>query len=143
MLHNAGETRQPISLLLIDLDHFKRVNDEHGHLGGDECLRALARNLNDCLAHESAVIARFGGEEFVVLLPGVSPARVLEIAERVRHHISPMPVRHGGHDISMTASIGIFTVPAGSLVDADTALHQADEALYAAKHAGRNRVHAA
>ena len=143
MLHNAVETRQPLSLLLIDLDHFKRVNDDHGHLGGDECLRSLARNLNDCLAQETAVIARFGGEEFVVLLPSVSATRVLEIAERVRHHISANPVRYGGKDIMMTASIGVFTVPVGSNPDADSVLHQADDALYAAKNAGRNRVHAA
>ena len=144
MLQHAHETRQPISLLLIDLDHFKQVNDDFGHLAGDECLRTLARNLNDCLAAESSVIARFGGEEFVVLLPGVSLARVLEIAERVRHHIGSVPVRYAGRDITMTASIGVFSVPVGHAPTADEVLHQADDALYAAKNAGRNRVvHAA
>ena len=143
MLQHANETHQPISLLLIDLDHFKQVNDEFGHLAGDECLRTLARNLNDCLAAESAVIARFGGEEFVVLLPGVSLARVLEIAERVRHHIGSVPVRYAGREITMTASIGVFSVPVGHTPTADEVLHQADDALYAAKNAGRNRVHAA
>ena len=141
MLHHAAETRQPISLLLIDLDHFKRVNDEHGHLAGDECLRAMARSLGDCLAQEVAVCARFGGEEFVVVLPGVSATRVVDIAERVRRHISLLPVRYSGQEIIMTASIGVYTVPPGSQASADEVLHQADDALYAAKNAGRNRVH--
>jgi diguanylate cyclase (GGDEF)-like protein len=143
MLQHAAETRQPISLLLIDLDHFKQVNDVFGHLAGDECLRMLARNLNDCLSPETAVIARFGGEEFVVVLPGVSSSRVLEIAEKVRHHISSLPVRYAGKEITMTASIGVFSVPVGFDATADEVLHQADDALYAAKNAGRNRVHAA
>jgi diguanylate cyclase (GGDEF)-like protein len=143
MLQHSAETRQPISLLLIDLDHFKLVNDDFGHLAGDECLRMLARNLNDCLASENAVIARFGGEEFVVVLPGVSANRVLEIAERVRHHIGSQPVRYAGKEITMTASIGVFSVPLGVAASADEVLHQADDALYAAKNSGRNRVHAA
>jgi diguanylate cyclase (GGDEF)-like protein len=143
MLHHSVETRQPISLLLIDLDHFKQVNDDFGHLAGDECLRMLARNLDDSLGPESAVIARFGGEEFVVVLPGLSPARVLEIAERVRKHIGSRPVRYAGKDITMTASIGVYSVPVGTTASADEVLHQADDALYLAKNAGRNRVHVA
>jgi len=143
MLHQALETRQPISLLLIDLDHFKQVNDDFGHLAGDECLRMLARNLNECLASESAVIARFGGEEFVVVLPGVSSSRAKEIAERVRHHIGSQPARYAGKEISMTASIGVFSVPVGASLSADEVLHKADDALYAAKNAGRDRVHVA
>ncbi len=143
MLHHAVETRQPISLLLMDLDHFKRVNDDYGHLAGDECLRMLARNLDACLAPEAAVVARFGGEEFVVLLPGISAARAREIAERVRHHISAVPVRYAGRDIAITASIGVFSVPIGATTTADEVLHQADDALYSAKNSGRNRVHAA
>jgi diguanylate cyclase (GGDEF)-like protein len=142
MLHHAVETRQPISLLLIDLDHFKRVNDEFGHMAGDECLRMFARSLEDCLAAEAAVTARFGGEEFVVLLPGVTPARAREVAERIRHRIGATPVRYGGKEITMTASIGVCSVVAGGSASADDLLHNADDALYAAKNAGRNRVHA-
>jgi diguanylate cyclase (GGDEF)-like protein len=144
MLQQAHETRQPISLMLIDLDHFKQVNDEYGHLAGDECLRALARMLNQCLASESgAVIARFGGEEFVVVLPGVASPRVLDVAEKVRQHIGKEPVHYAGREIRITASIGVHSVPAGSSASADEVLHHADDALYSAKNAGRNRVHAA
>lgn len=143
LLHRAADTRQPISLLLIDLDYFKQVNDDFGHLAGDECLRSLARSLDETLAPEAALIARFGGEEFVVVLPGAAGPRALEVAERVRQRIGSQRVRHAGREIAMTASIGVFSVPAGTVLSADEVLHQADYALYAAKNAGRNRVHVA
>jgi diguanylate cyclase (GGDEF)-like protein len=144
MLQQAHETRQPLSLMLIDLDHFKQVNDEYGHLAGDECLRALARMLGQCLGSESgAVVARFGGEEFVVVLPGVASPRVLDIAEKVRKHINAEPVHYAGREIRIAASIGVHSVPAGATASADEVLHHADDALYSAKNAGRNRVHAA
>jgi two-component system, sensor histidine kinase LadS len=143
MLHQAAETRQPVGVLLIDLDHFKKVNDTHGHLAGDECLRVLARKLNDEVIGEGALVARFGGEEFVVALPSSSPARVHEIAERLRKRICSEPVRFGGKDILITGSIGTFSVPLGFSFNPDDALHQADDALYVAKNAGRNRVQAA
>ena len=143
MLHQATETRQPVGLLLIDLDHFKRVNDTHGHLAGDDCLRALARNLENALAADNSLIARFGGEEFVVVLPGAGNARVMEIAEALRKRISQDAVHCNGRDITITASIGAFAVPPGSTLTPDQALHYTDEALYAAKNAGRNQVQAA
>jgi two-component system, sensor histidine kinase LadS len=143
LLHQSGETRQPLGVLLIDVDHFKKVNDTYGHLAGDECLRTLARTLDQALAGEQALMARFGGEEFVVVLPSASPSHVLEVAETLRRRISEQPVHYGGREIAMTASIGAFAVPQGFAANPDAALHQADDALYAAKNAGRNRVHAA
>ena len=143
MLRQAAETRQPLGLLLIDLDHFKKVNDTYGHLAGDECLRILARNLTEAVAGEQGLVARFGGEEFVVALPAISTARLLEVAERMRLRICAEPARFAGHEITMTASIGAFNVPLGFSFNPDEALHQADDALYAAKHGGRNRVCAA
>jgi diguanylate cyclase (GGDEF)-like protein len=89
------------------------------------------------------VIARFGGEEFVVVLPGVASPRILDIAEKVRSHINSEPVHYAGREIVIAASIGVHTVPAGANVSADEVLHHADDALYSAKNAGRNRVHAA
>jgi len=143
MLHQAAETRQPLGVLLIDLDHFKKVNDTHGHLAGDECLRVLASKLNEEVASDHAVLARFGGEEFVMVLPAAPANRVQEIAERVRRRISSEPVRYDGKDIYITASIGTFSIPLGFSFNPDDALHQADDALYVAKNNGRNRVHAA
>jgi diguanylate cyclase (GGDEF)-like protein len=143
MLRHAAESRQPLGILLIDLDHFKKVNDTHGHLAGDECLRILARNLNEVVASEHGLVARFGGEEFVVALPALSTAKLLEVAERLRQRISAEPARFAGKEITITASIGAFSVPIDFSFNPDDALHQADDALYAAKNAGRNRVCAA
>jgi diguanylate cyclase (GGDEF)-like protein len=143
MLRQSAETRQPLGILLIDLDHFKKVNDTHGHLAGDECLRILARNLNEVVASEHGLVARFGGEEFVVALPALSSAKLLEVAERLRLRICAEPARFAGKEITITASIGVFSVPTGFSFNPDDALHQADDALYVAKNSGRNRVCAA
>ncbi|KFN41097.1 hypothetical protein N789_04210 [Arenimonas oryziterrae DSM 21050 = YC6267] len=143
LLHQAAETRQPMGVLLIDLDHFKKVNDTFGHLAGDECLRVLSQRLQTEVAADNAVVARFGGEEFVVVLPSATAARVQEIAERLRRRIGSEPVRYGGKEIVITASIGTFSIPLGFSFNPDDALHQADDALYVAKNNGRNRVHAA
>lgn len=143
MLRHAEQNRQPIGLLLIDLDHFKNVNDTYGHLAGDECLRMLARILKEALSGENAIMARFGGEEFVVVVPESSSTRILEVAERLRQRICTMPVRYLDRDITITASIGAFIVPLGYRFNPDDALHQADDALYVAKNAGRNRVYVA
>jgi diguanylate cyclase (GGDEF)-like protein len=100
--------------------------------------------LNQCLASEpGAVIARFGGEEFVVVLPGVASPRILDIAEKVRSHINSEPVHYAGREIVIAASIGVHTVPAGAAPAPTRCCTIADDALYSAKNAGRNRVHAA
>ena len=140
LLRQAHETRQPLGVLLIDLDHFKRVNDTHGHLAGDECLRVLSRKLADTVFTENAVVARFGGEEFVVALPACGQSRLLEIAERLRRRVGAEPVHYAGKEITITASIGAFSVPPSWNHSADDVLHHVDDALYGAKNAGRNRV---
>jgi diguanylate cyclase (GGDEF)-like protein len=142
-ISRANEHRQPLGVLLMDLDHFKRINDTYGHLAGDECLRWLGRCLHDSLVEHGALLARFGGEEFVAVIPDVQGERLLMIAEQLRKRICDDPVRYAGNNIRMSASIGAFLIRPGSGISADAALHKADDALYAAKHAGRNRVHAA
>lgn len=127
-------------LIMLDIDHFKRVNDTHGHLAGDECLRVLSRKLADTVFTENAVVARFGGEEFVVALPACGQSRLLEIAERLRRRVGAEPVHYAGKEITITASIGAFSVPPGWNHSADDVLHHVDDALYAAKNGGRNRV---
>jgi diguanylate cyclase (GGDEF)-like protein len=143
MLRQAGETRQPLGVLLLDLDHFKKVNDTHGHLAGDECLRVLSRKLADTMFSENAVVARFGGEEFVVAVPSCNKERIIDIAERLRRRIGAEPVMYASKEIAITASIGAFSVPPGWNHSADDVLHLVDDALYAAKNEGRNRVHEA
>ena len=142
-LSRANEHRQPLGVLLIDLDFFKRINDTYGHLAGDECLRWLGRCLHDTLVEHGALLARFGGEEFVVVIPDVQGERLMQIAEQLRQRICGEPVRYAGNNITMSASIGAFLLRPGSGTTVDEALHLADDALYAAKHAGRNCVHAA
>ena len=140
LLQQSAELRQPLGLLLVDLDHFKKINDTHGHLAGDECLRQLAHYLTDSLTGNNAVIARFGGEEFSIVLPNLPAARLLEVAERLRQRICTEPVAYAGKQIFMSASIGAYSPPPGVSMHPDEAMHQADDALYAAKNAGRNRV---
>ncbi len=142
-IHRANEHRQPLGVLMIDMDHFKGINDSHGHLAGDECLRWLGACLHDALVEHGALIARFGGEEFAVVLPDMNGERLLEVAEHLRQKICSAPVRYAGNNIQLSASIGAFVLRPGSGIGIDEALVQADDALYAAKDRGRNCVHAA
>ncbi|TNJ34877.1 sensor domain-containing diguanylate cyclase [Arenimonas terrae] len=142
-LHHASEHRQSLGVLLIDLDHFKDVNDTHGHLAGDECLRWLGRCLHDNLVEHGALLARFGGEEFVVVLPDMDGDRLMQIAEMTRLRVCGEPVRYAGNNIPLSASIGAYLLRPGAGITVDEALHRADDALYAAKNRGRNCVQAA
>jgi diguanylate cyclase (GGDEF)-like protein len=145
-LERATRLQQPSGLLVIDLDHFKAINDEYGHLAGDEMLRAVANTLTSEVRTYD-IVGRFGGEEFVVLLPATSATETLHVAERIRRRIAELviPIPDNG-SISMfnrlTVSIGIAVFPQNGHGRGDV-LHAADMAMYAAKAAGRNRVHQA
>jgi diguanylate cyclase (GGDEF)-like protein len=131
----AREESQPLALLAIDVDHFKRYNDSHGHLAGDELLKTLARLLGKGLHRERDLLARFGGEEFLVVLPATGIAEALRVAERLREQVSSSA-------LGATISIGVASqVPTGDAPS--TLIAAADRALYAAKAAGRNRVEGA
>jgi diguanylate cyclase (GGDEF)-like protein len=134
----AREGGRPLSLLMIDIDHFKAVNDEHGHPAGDRVLQALALACRDGLQEED-VVARFGGEEFVVLAPDLAASDAFELAERLRRRISELRVPlEGGQSLGITASIGVGT----TVADEDhweALIARADAALYRAKREGRNR----
>jgi diguanylate cyclase (GGDEF)-like protein/PAS domain S-box-containing protein len=129
---------QPTALLMLDLDFFKRVNDQHGHAAGDAVLQACAAILQGAL-RQVDVAGRLGGEEFAVLLPGSGLAEAGKFAERVRALIAAHGVPFGGQEIRLTVSIGIAALTADD-TSPDTALARADAALYRAKAAGRNRV---
>ncbi|HEY0721061.1 MAG TPA: GGDEF domain-containing protein [Gammaproteobacteria bacterium] len=128
----------PLTMLVLDLDHFKRVNDTFGHLGGDEVLRAIGERLRKQL-RETDVVGRYGGEEFVILLPETELAAALNIAEELRRQIEQEKVAFGDIDIAMTASIGVARLEAG-VQDCKELFAHADSALYHAKHSGRNRI---
>jgi diguanylate cyclase (GGDEF)-like protein/PAS domain S-box-containing protein len=135
-LKSWREAATPLSLVMIDIDHFKRVNDLYGHLAGDEVLREFARIVGAAL-RPNDLLARLGGEEFAVLMPATTLSDAIAFASALRHRIEAMRTSIGDVQLAVTASLGC--AQAGAQGDL---LAQADEALYAAKRGGRNRVHA-
>jgi diguanylate cyclase (GGDEF)-like protein len=136
LLRNAREQR-PLSLLLVDVDHFKHFNDTHGHLAGDTCLCAVARCVGRCAGRPADLAARFGGEEFAVLLPCTDAPGALRVAEQVRAAVAANAPEHG---TPVTVSVGAVTLWPQPGTRPDEAIAAADGALYEAKAAGRNRV---
>lgn len=133
----------PLTCMLVDVDHFKRINDRYGHQRGDAVLRAIAALLGRDL-RASDVLARYGGEEFVLLLPNTDVEQAQRIAERIRSRIAQAGLGDAGAGAAVTVSIGVAVLAAGRDVPgdgvADWLFGQADAALYRAKHQGRNRV---
>ena len=125
------------SILMLDIDHFKRINDTYGHPIGDEAIKAMAAAADKCLRPTDA-IGRFGGEEFVVMLPHTDEAGAVMAAERIREAVGQIVVPAGTNDVRFTVSIGAATYARG--VTVDQFLECADKALYAAKTGGRNQV---
>jgi diguanylate cyclase (GGDEF)-like protein len=130
----------PLGALFIDLDHFKKVNDTHGHAAGDDVLRTAARILREAV-REQDLLARYGGEEFVVLLPGIAPADASGFAERILAGLRAHEHRCGEHRFHVTASLGFAVDTTATPFASPSALiAAADAAVYAAKRAGRNRM---
>jgi len=131
--------RQPMSLLMLDIDHFKAVNDTYGHLTGDRVLREVGRILSETL-RSTDFTARFGGEEFVVILPQTAEDQSQILAERLRNLIANTQFTHEGRPFAITVSIGVAALLPGALAKRRDLLEKADQALYQAKHLGRNQV---
>lgn len=135
----AGRRRsEPVALLVIDIDHFKRVNDTAGHATGDAVLTLIARLLAEA-ARQEDTLGRLGGEEFGVVLPGAGLAEAEQVAERLRETVAATPVGVGGSSFELTVSIGA-SASAGGEEAADSLLARADDLLYEAKRRGRNQV---
>jgi diguanylate cyclase (GGDEF)-like protein len=139
LIHRSGQSHEPLSLLIFDIDHFKRFNDTHGHLAGDECLKKVAALVREQVRADD-IPARYGGEEFVVVLPNTVKEDALRIADKLRKrledHVFDLPT---GRGLRVTISGGVASL----MVDGTSTqelLAAADRALYAAKEAGRNRV---
>jgi diguanylate cyclase (GGDEF)-like protein len=138
LIRNAHHQNEPLSLVMIDLDHFKAVNDTYGHQAGDAVLKALGRLLKRTVRHDQ-VVARYGGEEFAVILPGVEREVAARVAERIRASIEEHEFKAGeGLTLRKTASLGVATLSPGE--SREQLIARADEAMYAAKQGGRNRV---
>ncbi|HUH91256.1 MAG TPA: diguanylate cyclase [Lysobacter sp.] len=140
LMVQSHSQNQPLSLLMIDLDHFKQINDCHGHLVGDDCLRWAAHTIGQTLRAHGALLARFGGEEFVVGLPGLDRQAAILVAEDLRQHLHDTPCVSGDTQIPLSASIGVHQLQLDGNKNVSTALRHADEALYQAKADGRDCV---
>jgi diguanylate cyclase (GGDEF)-like protein len=138
LLARSAREQKPLAVLMLDADHFKSVNDRFGHAGGDRVLRELVSNIGASLRHQD-VMGRVGGEEFVVLAPTTNLSEARQLGERIRLMVEGAPLLIDGELLQLTVSVGVsVALPAGD--DAAAVLRRADQALYAAKLDGRNRV---
>lgn len=141
LVDRARRQDAPLAAVMVDLDHFKRTNDTYGHAVGDKVLVQTVRQVQSCL-RDCDMLGRLGGEEFAVVLPGATAASAVAAAERIREAIAAVDVRvDNGDRIPVTASLGVAVLEGDKMMEtAEGLLHAADEALYAAKAGGRNRV---
>lgn len=141
----AARENSPLSLVLIDIDHFKTYNDNYGHQGGDDCLRKVAQALASNVHRPSDLVARYGGEEFVVVMPGTSKDGAITIADALRTSIDSMNLPHDYSSTSdhVTISLGVSTVVPTNESKAEELIEKADGALYKAKESGRNQYQVA
>jgi diguanylate cyclase (GGDEF)-like protein len=130
----------PLALLLVDIDYFKKINDTVGHLGGDECLKLVASALVGCVGRSTDLVARYGGEEFAVVLPGTDGPHALEVAERIRKAVEDIQFIYRGRRVPISVSLGVAARAIDTARPLTEFISEADQALYAAKGAGRNRV---
>ena len=138
----AKRTRRPLSLLFADVDHFKLYNDLHGHQMGDECLRTVATVIRESVSRPADLAARYGGEEFAIIMPETDHKGARRVAERLRDVLAGLRLPHGASGVGplVTLSVGVATQIPNEDVCPDWFMGQADQALYAAKFSGRNRV---
>lgn len=142
-LEFARQTRsqEPLSVIMLDVDHFKIFNDTYGHAAGDECLKRIAATLRRTLRQQVDLVARYGGEEFMCVLPNSPKAQAVEVAERIRAQIAALGIEHEGAPTKqVSASLGVATAEFGQDISPARFMAEADQRLYAAKRAGRNRV---
>lgn len=135
-----GERPGCLALLLIDIDRFKQVNDLFGHQSGDLCLQAIAGIIQGLIRRDHDLVARFGGEEFAVVMPGVDAAGAMRTAERIRQAIEDSRDHVFNESVPVTVSIGVAVASDGRLAGMNLLIHEADQALYRAKRDGRNRT---
>ncbi len=138
-LARGARENSSLGVVIVDVDRFKNVNDQHGHLAGDDVLREAARRIQSAMRQYDS-IGRYGGEEFLVLLPGCDAVNSVSQAERLRKQLALSEMHAGEVAITVTASFGVTAVPGGVLPSPENIIRRADEALYLAKKMGRNRV---
>ncbi|MGE4509275.1 MAG: GGDEF domain-containing protein [Eubacteriaceae bacterium] len=138
----SARTNVPMGIMMLDLDHFKRINDQYGHLAGDRVLITFTKQLKEIL-REGDNLMRYGGEEFIIVLPGASQKDTELIADKIRRIVSEMIVSYGDFQIMVTCSIGYASIPECHISSFERLIKKIDEALYFAKESGRNKIKAA
>ncbi|MDJ1177621.1 diguanylate cyclase [Roseofilum sp. BLCC_M91] len=133
---------QPLSMILADVDYFKRYNDCYGHLAGDDCLRQVAQVMAEAVRRSRDLVARYGGEEFVVLLPNTDSLGALRVAQRIHHEIGERQLPHAGSDVQpyVTLSLGVACLVPSIALSPESLIATADASLYQAKTQGRDRI---
>jgi diguanylate cyclase (GGDEF)-like protein len=141
----AARSGGSLSLLMVDIDHFKRYNDHYGHVAGDECLRRVTHVLASCVRRAGELLARYGGEEFVLLLPGADLAHARDLAQRCLNAVHRENIPHGSSPTAdhITVSIGVAQVYPAGAKDPESLVNAADTAMYRAKMDGRARYEVA
>ena len=140
MVASAQRQGLALALVLLDIDYFKRVNDEHGHAAGDQCLQQFAELMRQMFRRDSDVPLRLGGEEFGVLMPGTTLEQAAQIAEQFRTRLAETPLDLNGTRLSITTSLGLGVYDLRLDSGADALYKRVDAALYQAKEEGRNRL---
>ncbi|OHB33242.1 MAG: diguanylate cyclase response regulator [Desulfuromonadaceae bacterium GWC2_58_13] len=138
-LQRCERSQKGLALIMVDVDHFKRINDNYGHQQGDVVLKTLADQMKGCL-RDYDMAARFGGEEFALVLPETAIDEAVHVANRLRVAVSELRFPGEYHDIRLTISLGVATYPHNKVRTVDDLIREADRALYNAKEKGRNRV---
>jgi diguanylate cyclase (GGDEF)-like protein/PAS domain S-box-containing protein len=135
-------SRTPLSLVMLDVDYFKKYNDTYGHVAGDECLRQIGTSLKTLVGRTTDIVARYGGEEFIAILTDTDQSGAATLAERIRQTVERLAIPHSTSGISdyVTISLGVVTIHSTSLIEPERAVTLVDEALYCAKKDGRNRI---
>jgi diguanylate cyclase (GGDEF)-like protein len=140
MWNDSIEERTPISVIMLDIDHFKRVNDDYGHLCGDHCLVTLAQIMQSSVNHSTDVVCRYGGEEFAIILTRTTAEQACVVAERIRENIEMTIITDGEHTFKVTSSFGVAGLIPTEHASPDALIALSDAALYKSKRNGRNRV---
>lgn len=143
--NRAARTQSPLSLLMVDIDHFKKYNDHYGHLAGDHCLQRIASTLQGCARRAGDFVARFGGEEFVLLLPGVDIDEACDTAQQCLEHMRAAALPHAASPVAayVTLSVGVASRMPDGTASATALINAADAAMYRAKSGGRARYEVA
>jgi len=139
-LKRSRREKRPLALVMLDIDHFKRINDSYGHLAGDAVIRGVAQRVQDLLKRSSDNVCRYGGEEFALILPNTDAAGVMTLAEQIRHSIAGQPFTTEVAELQVQVSVGCYVATATAEMVSTDYIHAADQALYQAKTAGRNQI---